>query len=56
VNSTAVTISLALSGLLMIGWVIWGVREYRRTGALMWLWMSAMLAISLLVVLGQLAR
>ena len=51
-----VTLSFVISGVLMIGWVFWGVREYRRTGSLMWLWMAVMLTISLLVMLGQLAR
>ena len=40
----------------MIGWAVWGVREYRRTGNLQWLWMAGLLGISLLVTLTQLAR
>jgi heme/copper-type cytochrome/quinol oxidase subunit 3 len=56
VKSTAVAIGLVLSGLLMIGWAGWGVREYRRTGNLQWLWMAALLGMSFLVLLSQLAR
>lgn len=55
-SSTAVTISLVVSGLLMAAWVVWGVRQYRRTGELQWLWMAALLCVSFLVVLSQLAR
>ena len=51
-----VTITFVISGVLMIGWAVWGIRQYRSTGALMWLWMSLMLGVSLLVTLSQLAR
>jgi len=56
VTSTGVTISLIVSGLVMVGWVVWGVREFRRTGNAQWLWMAVLLGISFLVVLSQLSR
>lgn len=55
-NSTAVTISFLVSGVLMLAWLVWGVREYRRSGNVQWLWMAALLGVSLLVMLSQLSR
>ena len=45
----AVKISFLVSGLLMLAWLIWGVREYKRTGKATWLWMSVLLGVSLLM-------
>ncbi len=53
---TAVQISLLVTGLVMLAWLVWGVREYRRTGQATWLWMSVLLGISFVGLLGQLAR
>ena len=55
-TSTGVTISLIVSGLVMVAWIVWGVREFRRTGNAQWLWMAVLLGISFLVVLSQLSR
>lgn len=46
---TAVKISFLVTGLLMIGWLIWGIREYNRTGKATWLWMSVLLGVSLVM-------
>ena len=53
---TAVQISLLISGLFMVAWIFWGVREYRRTGQTTWLLMAALLGVSFLVMLSQLSR
>jgi hypothetical protein len=36
-----------VSLVIIVAWVIWGVREYRRTGRTVWLWMAAVMAIGL---------
>ena len=55
--TAVVLISLLVTGLVMLGWVVWGVREYRRTGKPQWLWMAVLLGISFLVSCStQLAR
>ena len=50
---TAVQISFLVSGLFLVGWMVWGVRQYRRTGQATWLWLGALMAISLV---GAIAR
>ena len=44
---TAVRISFLVSGLVMVGWMVWGIREYRRTGRATWLWLGVLMAVSL---------
>ncbi len=44
---TSVMISFLVTGLVMLGWLIWGIREYNRTGKATWLWMAVLLGISL---------
>lgn len=41
---------------VIIGWIVWGVREYRRTGNAMWLWMAAVMLVSLFATLSQVRR
>lgn len=48
-----VWISLAVTGLLMLAWIVWGVREYRRTGRATWLWMAVVLGVGLVVSVGR---
>ena len=45
---TAVAISFLVTALFLVGWMIWGIREYRRTGKAMWLWLGVLMAGSLL--------
>ena len=45
---TAVAISFVVTALVLVGWMIWGIREYRRTGKAMWLWLGVLMAASLL--------
>jgi hypothetical protein len=44
---TAVAISFLGTALFLVGWMIWGIREYRRTGKAMWLWLGVLMAASL---------
>jgi hypothetical protein len=44
---TAVAISFLVTALVLVGWMIWGIREYRRTGKAMWLWLGVLMAASL---------
>jgi hypothetical protein len=53
---TAVQISLAATGLVLLGWMAWGFREYRRTGRATWLWLGVLMAVSMLVVLARFPR
>ena len=46
---TAVRISFLLTGLVMLGWMIWGIREYRRTGRATWLWLGVLMGVSLVM-------
>jgi hypothetical protein len=46
---TAVLISFLVTALFLVGWMIWGVREYRRTGRAMWLWLGVLMGVSLLM-------
>jgi hypothetical protein len=45
---TAVAISFLVTALFLVGWMIWGIREYRRTGKAMWVWLGILMAASLL--------
>ena len=45
---TAVAISFLVTALVLVGWMVWGIREYRRTGKAMWLWLGILMAGSLL--------
>ncbi len=44
---TAVAISFAVTAGFLVGWMLWGIREYRRTGRAHWLWLGALMAVSL---------
>jgi hypothetical protein len=32
---------------VMVGWMVWGYREYRRTRRAQWLWMAGVMLLSL---------
>ncbi len=44
---TSVQISFAVTALFLVGWMIWGVRQYRRTGQATWLWLGVLMGIAL---------
>ncbi len=46
--SAAVQVSFLVTGLFLVGWMVWAVREYRRTGQAMWLWLGVLMAIGLM--------
>jgi hypothetical protein len=46
---TTVAISFLVTGLFLVGWMVWGYREYRRTGRAQWLWLGALMGVSLVV-------
>ena len=35
--------------MVMLGWLVWGIREYRRTGRAQWLWMAVLLGLGLVM-------
>lgn len=45
----SVAISFLVTGLVLIGWMIFGFREFRRTGRATWLWLGVLMGVSLLV-------
>lgn len=47
---------LGLTLLVMLGWGAWSVREYRRTGRAMWLYLALMLGMGMLANLANLGR
>jgi hypothetical protein len=51
---TGIWISGAVTAIVLVGWTAWGFREYRRTGRATWLWLGALMAISLVVALTRL--
>ncbi len=51
-QGVAILVSVLLTGIIMVAWIVWGVREYRRTGSPQWLWMAALLSVSILVMLS----
>lgn len=46
----------AVTGLVMLAWIIWGVRQYLRTRQPMWLWMVVLMFLSLTVALSGMLR
>jgi hypothetical protein len=53
---TAVAISFLVTALVLVGWMIWGIREYRRTGRAMWLWLGILMGVSLLAAVLRYPR
>ena len=46
-SSPAAGLSVLVGLAFMVGWVVWGVRQYRRTGQAQWLWMAVALGFGL---------
>jgi hypothetical protein len=40
-------------GAVMVGWIAWGYREYRRTGRAQWLWMAGVMLLGLVAGLSR---
>jgi hypothetical protein len=53
---TSVVVSFAVTGLFLVGWMVFGVIQYRRTGTAMWLWLGALMALSLVMALARFPR
>ena len=53
---TSIWISGAVTAVVLVGWAAWGFGEYRRTGRATWLWLGALMAISLVVALTRLSE
>jgi hypothetical protein len=53
---TSVMISLAVTGLFLVGWMVFGVVAYRRTGRATWLWLGALMAVSLVAAFARYPR
>ena len=47
--TAAMWVSLLVGAVLMLGWLVWGIREYRRTGRAQWLWMAVLLGFGLVM-------
>jgi purine-cytosine permease-like protein len=45
----SVTISFLVAGVVLVGWMVFGFREYRRTGRATWLLLGVLMGVSLLV-------
>jgi heme A synthase len=54
VGGAAILAIVLVTGAVMLGWIIWGFREYRRTGRAQWLWMGVVMLVGLVVSLGRL--
>ncbi|MGB7982669.1 MAG: hypothetical protein WCF36_17955 [Candidatus Nanopelagicales bacterium] len=44
---TAVRVSFVVTGLVLLGWMVWGIRTYQRTGQATWLWLGVVMAFAL---------
>jgi len=44
---TSVAISFLVTGLFLVGWMVFGFVQYRRTGNATWLWLGVIMAISM---------
>ncbi len=55
-NDSTMQIGLLITGLVMLGWIVWGFRQYRRTNQGHWLYMSLMLGFGLLMMLVNYGR
>jgi purine-cytosine permease-like protein len=44
----SVTISFLVAGVVLVGWMVFGFREYRRTGRATWLLLGVLMGVSLL--------
>jgi hypothetical protein len=53
---TSVLISYLLTGLFLVGWMVFGFVHYRRTGNATWLWLGVLMGVSLVSALIGLAR
>ena len=53
---TSVVISFAVTGLFLVGWMVFGAVQYRRTGKATWLWLGALMALSLVMALARFPR
>ncbi len=49
-------IGLLITGLVMLAWIVWGFRQYRRTNRGHWLYMSLLLGFGLLMMLVNYGR
>ncbi|MGB8021564.1 MAG: hypothetical protein WCF04_10085 [Candidatus Nanopelagicales bacterium] len=49
VNTGLLTAIMLFTAVVIVAWIIWGVREYRRTGRPQWLWMAVLMLVSLFV-------
>ncbi|HYN56618.1 MAG TPA: hypothetical protein VES03_05405 [Motilibacterales bacterium] len=53
---TAVLISFLATGLFLVGWMVFGVIQYRRTGKATWLWLGVLMAVSLAMAILRFPR
>jgi hypothetical protein len=53
---TSVVISFAVTGLFLVGWMVFGVVQYRRTGKATWLWLGVLMALSLVMAFVRFPR
>jgi hypothetical protein len=53
---TAVVISFAVTGLFLVGWMVFAFVAYRRTGRATWLWLGALMAVSLVTAFARFPR
>jgi hypothetical protein len=54
--SGAAAISFVVTGLFLLGWMVFGVVQYRRTGRATWLWLGALMGLSLVAAFVRFPR
>jgi hypothetical protein len=45
---TSVLVSFLLTGLVLVGWMVFGFIQYKRTGKGTWLWLGVLMGVSLI--------
>ena len=52
----SVLISYLVTGLFLLGWMVFGFVHYRRTGNATWLWLGVLMGVSLVSAFLGIAR
>jgi hypothetical protein len=53
---TSVLVSFLVTGLFLVGWMVFAVVQYRRTGRATWLWLGGLMALSLVMAFLRFPR
>lgn len=47
---------LIVTAMVGLAWLVWGVREYQRTGRTQWLWLAGVLLLSVIAMFSQMQQ